>query len=429
MHRKLFQYLLIGLFASLSLPTAAYSQALPDAPSVLDLLRRLPAYRPAPPVGSAFTRAPGVAATIGAVVPEILDREIVVTFPATLSDAEIRVILRSQNLTGETLYVSTLLNERVVRIRIPDARPVDVVLQVIAADVRIITAQPHYVYIANGAAKALPVPQYAPDKLKLTEAHKVAQGKRIKIAIIDTQVDTSHPAFGGSITETFDALGESPPVPELHGTAIAGIAAARAELTGVAPQASVVAIRAFANNANGQPQSHTLAILKALDFAVQSGARVVNMSFAGPPDPILEKAIAAAEAKGVVLVAAAGNGGPAAKPAYPAAYPGVIAVTATDNTDKLYTKANHGAYIAVAAPGVDIIAAAPKGAYDISSGTSMAAPHVAGIAALMLEKNAKLTPKDIRATLLSSAHKQNSSKAEEFGAGIVDAAGALAAVK
>ncbi len=418
----------LTVIASLVLPAAAFAQALPDAPSVLDLLRRLPKYKLGPAAGSAFTRAPGTNALIGTVVPEILDREIIVTFPASVSNAEVFAILRAQNLAGETLYVSTLLNQRVVRIRIPDVRPVEAVLQAISADVRIIIAQPHYVYIANGAAKALPVPQYAPAKLKLTEAHKIASGKRVKIAVIDTQVDTTHPAFGGGITETFDALGESKPIAENHGTAIAAILGARAELTGVAPGASVLAIRAFAGNAKGQPQSYTLAILKALDFAVSSGARVVNMSFAGPSDPILGQAIAAAEAKGVTIVAAAGNGGPDAKPAYPAAYPGVIAVTATDNADQLYKNANHGTYIAVAAPGVDIIAAATKGAYDISSGTSMAAAHVSGIAALMLEKNPKLLPKDIRALLLSSAHK-TSGQSADLGAGIADAAGALAAVK
>ncbi len=418
----------LTLMAALVLPATAFAQALPDAPSVLDLLRRLPKYRPGPAADSIFTRVPGTSALIGPVVPEILDREIIVTFPASLGNADVLAILRAQNLTGETLYVSTLLNQRVVRIRIPDARPVDAVLQAISVDVRIIIAQPHYVYIANGAAKALPVPQYAPDKLKLAEAHKIASGKRVKIAVIDTQVDTTHPAFGGSITETFDALGETKPIPENHGTAIAGILGARAELMGVAPGANILAIRAFAGNAQGQPQSYTLAILKALDFAVLSGARIVNMSFAGPNDPILGQAIAAAQAKGVTIIAAAGNGGPDAKPAYPAAYPNVIAVTATDNADQLYKNANRGTYIAVAAPGVDIIAAATKGAYDISSGTSMAAAHVSGIAALMLEKNPRLTPKDIRALLLSSAHKPSGQSAD-LGAGIADAAGALAAVK
>ncbi len=418
----------LTLVAALVLPATASAQALPDAPAVLDLLRRLPKYKPGPAAGSAFTRAPGTNAVIGAVMPEILDREIIVTFPASLSNADVFAILRAQNLTGETLYVSTLLNQRVVRIRIPDARPVDAVLQAISADVRIIIAQPHYVYFANGAAKSLPVPQYAPDKLKLTEAHKIAQGKSVKIAVIDTQVDTSHPAFGGGITETFDALGETKPVPENHGTAIAAILGARAELMGVAPGANILAIRAFAGNAQGQPQSYTLAILKALDFAVASGARVINMSFAGPNDPILGQAIAAADAKGVTIIAAAGNGGPDAQPAYPAAYPNVIAVTATDNADQLYKNANHGDYIAVAAPGVDIIAAATKGAYDISSGTSMAAAHVSGIAALMLEKNPKLSPKDIRSILTSSAHKPSGQSAD-LGAGIADAAGALAAVK
>jgi subtilisin family serine protease len=131
----------------------------------------------------------------------------------------------------------------------------------------------------------------------------------------------------------------------------------------------------------------------------------------------------------VVLVAAAGNGGADAKPAYPAALPEVIAVTATDDGDQLYKDANRGSYIAVAAPGVDIIAAAPKGAYDISSGTSLAAAHVSGIAALMLERNPKLTSKDVREALAESAHKISGKSKDEVGAGVADAAGALNAVR
>ena len=224
-------------------------------------------------------------------------------------------------------------------------------------------------------------------------------------------------------------MGEARSEPELHGTAIAAIAGGRSGFQGVAPAASVLGIRAFSSGVKGSAQSYTLAILKALDWAVANGARVINMSFAGPEDPLLGKAIAAADALGVVIIAAAGNGGPNAKPAYPAAFPSVIAVTATDSSDEIYKDANRGAYIAVAAPGVDIMAAAPKGAFDISSGTSLAAAHISGIAALMIEKNPKLTSKEVREILSKSAHKLNGKSAEELGAGIADAAAAVNAVK
>jgi subtilisin family serine protease len=133
-------------------------------------------------------------------------------------------------------------------------------------------------------------------------------------------------------------------------------------------------------------------------------------------------------AKGVILIAAAGNNGPKGAPVYPAAYPEVIAVTATDESDQLYGKANRGDYISVAAPGVDIIAPALKGGYGLSSGTSMAAAHVAGVVALLFERDGKLDWTGARTILSSSARKPDSSTATEaFGAGIVDAAGALSA--
>lgn len=366
---------------------------------------------------------------IGASGPEALDREVLVTLAPASTDATVFALAQDFGLDGQTLYVSQLLGARVVRFRIPDTRTPAEVVQQLAGDARVSIAAPHYVYTASqGAAKALAIPQYAPKKLKLDEAHKIAQGRRVKLAVIDTAVDIKHPVFAGARIETFDALGGVGSA-ETHGTAIAGIAAARAELESVAPAADLLSVRAFTAEKGGSAKSFTLAILKGLDFAVMSGARVVNMSFAGPDDPTLAKAVAAAEARGMILIAAAGNGGPAAKPAYPAAYKEVVAVTATDDSDALYKDANRGGYITVAAPGVDIIAAAPGGAYDISSGTSLAAAHVSGIAALMLEKNPKLTTEALRAALKSSARKPEGIKPEDMGAGIADAFAALDAVK
>jgi subtilisin family serine protease len=366
----------------------------------------------------------------GAVVSDVRPREVIVTLGPNSTAATVFELSQGFGLDGDTLYTSNLLGMRVVRFRIPDTRSIADVVQQLSGDARVQLAQPHYVFTANqAAAKPLPIPQYAPQKLHLDEAHKLAQGNRVKVAIIDTAIDQSHPVFGGAIAATFDALGETKPQAELHGTSIAGIVSARAELTGVAPLASIFAVRAFSGTAASSAQSYTLAILKGLDWAVLNGARVVNMSFSGPNDPLLGQAIAAAVKQGVVIVAAAGNGGPDAPPAYPGAFPNVIAVTAIDSKDGLYKSANRGTYIAIAAPGVDIIGAAPKAAYELSSGTSMAAAHVTGIVALMLEKNPKLTPKDVRDALSKSAHQPPRLIAEDMGAGIVDAADALGAVK
>ena len=443
-------------------PPKGSVDGLPDAVIVLEILRNLPRYPGVGPSGESagpptgpkpqgrqtqsdpqqrpnriVTLNPGFVprpqprtdtAITGAIVPQVREREVIITLAPSANPNVVFELGKDLGLNGDTLYTSNLLGTRVVRFRIPDQRTVADVVQQLSTDARVQVAQPHYVFTASqSAAKPLPlpVPQYAPSMLHLDEAHKVASGKRIKIAVIDTAIDTTHPVFAGSITATFDALGDTKPEAELHGTSIAGILGAREGLAGVAPEATILGVRAFTSNATAPAQSYTLAILKGLDWAVLNGARIINMSFAGPNDPLLGQAISAAVKQGVVIVAAAGNGGPTAEPAYPGAYPSVIAVTAIDTKDALYKDANHGTYISVAAPGVDIIAAAPKGAYDISSGTSMAAAHVSGIAALMLEKNPKLTPKDIRDALSKSARQPPRLIAEELGAGIVDAAEAL----
>lgn len=381
--------------------------------------------RPSPRIAGA---AP---ALTGAIVAAIRDREVIVTLTANAGANAVSELSQDLGLDGTTLYTSNLLGTRVVRFRISDARSVADVVQQLANDARVQVAQPNYVFTANGAATKLPVPQYAPQKLHLDEAHKISVGKKVRIAVIDTGIDTRHPVFGGAIALNFDALGDElggkKAEPEMHGTVVAGIVSARAELTGVAPQSDILGVRAFTASESSTAQSHTLAILKGLDWSVLNGARVVNMSFAGPNDILLGQAIAAAVKHGVTVVAAAGNAGPDAPPAYPGAYPHVIAVTAIDDQDALYQNANRGTYIAVAAPGVDIIGAAPNGNYDMSSGTSMAAAHVSGVAALLLEQNPKLTPRDIRDRLSKSARQPPRLIAEDMGAGIVDAAAALQA--
>ncbi len=162
-------------------------------------------------------------------------------------------------------------------------------------------------------------------------------------------------------------------------------------LMGSAPQARILGIRAFGTAANGA-ESTTFVILKALNYAVLHGAQIVNMSFAGPKDPLIERGIGAMAARGIVMVAAAGNAGAKSPPLYPAANSNVIAVSATDAGDKLFAASNRGGHIAIAAPGVDIFLPAPDGKYQMTSGTSFSAAYISGLAALMLERNPALKP-------------------------------------
>ena len=135
---------------------------------------------------------------------------------------------------------------------------------------------------------------------------------------------------------------------------------------------------------------------------------------------MLKDMLSKASARGIVLIAAVGNEGPRSPPLYPAADAHVIGVTATDVDDKLMPQANRGSQVAIAAPGVEILAATPNGGYQVTSGTSIAAAHASGVAALLLAAKPKLTPGQVRAALIRHAHRIPG-KPNEVGAGVIDA--------
>jgi subtilisin family serine protease len=292
-----------------------------------------------------------------------------------------------------------------------------------------IGSQPNYIYLAmedqpGGGGNA---EQYAPEKLDVIGAHRLATGRGVAIAVIDSGVDPNHPDLAGAITGSYDAASAEKPHP--HGTGMAGAIASRGTVLGIAPGAELLTVRAFSAN-SGSAEGTTLNIIKGLDWAADQGARIVNMSFAGPPDPRLKEALIKAAAKGMVLIAAAGNAGPTSPPLYPAADPGVIAVTAVDASDALFSGANRGKYIAVAAPGVDVLVPAPEASYQLTTGTSVAAAEVSGVVALLLERNPRLTPKDVRRILMRTAkHLGPRGSEREYGAGLVNALDAVTAAK
>ena len=268
--------------------------------------------------------------------------------------------------------------------------------------------------------------QYALAKLRLPEAHTLSHGANVLVAVIDSGIDIRHPELANSVTESFDALG-SKEGPHVHGTGIAGAIASHARLMGAAPSAHLIAIRAFGQGPVGT-ESSTFVILKSLDHAVTQHAQIINMSFAGPKDQLIERAINAVAAKGIVMIAASGNAGAKSPPLYPAANPKVIAVSATDARDKLFEASNRGSYVALAAPGAEIFLPAPDQKYQITSGTSFAAAYVSGVAALMLERNGALKPDDLRAILTRTARDLGSPGRDDlFGAGEADAFAAVEA--
>jgi subtilisin family serine protease len=265
--------------------------------------------------------------------------------------------------------------------------------------------------------------QYVIGKFHLPESHHFTRGDNVTIAVIDSEIDANHPDLAGVVANRFDAgCGNTPP--DAHGTGMTGAIASHQHLLGVAPDAKVIAICAFGGDATGE--STSIKIIKGLDYAIQQGARIVNMSFAGPRDPTLAQALQIARERGVLLIAAAGNAGPKSPPLYPGADPNVIAVTATDDHDHLFKGANQGKYITVAAPGVDVLVPAPNEGIQLTTGTSVATAHVTGVAALLLAQKPSRTPEEIRAMLVQTAkHLGPKGSETQFGAGLVDPLKAL----
>lgn len=358
--------------------------------------------RPAPP------RVPPV--SIPAVSEQRLVREEVLIEVANA--AQLDAVLRRHQLTQLASTRLELANTTILRARVEGGRSARQALQQMAGDARIAAAQPNYLYaLQQEAQKASAVepaspppperkPQYVLDKLGVTTAQKHASGEKIRIALIDTGVDETHPEISGAVSARFDALIGAPDTRE-HGTAMAGAMIARASLRGVAPRSDLVVARAFGGGAAANGTSFQ--ILQSLEWAAGQGARVFNLSFAGPQDRLMARELEGARARKIIAVAAMGNAGPNTPALYPAAEPSVLAVTATDAADAVFAKANTGRHVAIAAPGVDVIAAAPEGKYAFSSGTSIATAHVAGLVALMLEKNPDLDLAGVRQVLAATA--------------------------
>ncbi len=203
----------------------------------------------------------------------------------------------------------------------------------------------------------------------------------IRIGMIDGGVDTRHPVFAESKIVTSNAAGSHDGPATAHGTAVASLLVGEdSDFHGYLPGATLYVADAFGGEATGGSADD---IVRALDWLAVNRVAVANVSLAGPPNALLEAGVRAFLARGHVLVAAVGNEGPAAPRAYPAAYPGVIAVTSVDEDYHLEVDANRGA-VTFAARGVDVRAAAPERRYKDFTGTSFAAPAVAARFALLV---------------------------------------------
>ena len=218
---------------------------------------------------------------------------------------------------------------------------------------------------------------YEPARAPLAPAEGPAAGGRpvpasgTRIGLIDGGVGR-HPAFAGAEIEQRGFAGDVKP--SGHGTAVASLIVGRAgPFHGAAPGTPLAVADVYGGSASN---GSALAIMRAMAWLAQKGASVVNISLVGPPNPLLEAGVKALMAKGILVVAAVGNDGPAAPPQYPASYPGVVAVTGVDAWGRALIEAGIPLHLDFAAPGADMVGAVPGGGWEALRGTSFAAPLV-----------------------------------------------------
>ena len=334
------------------------------------------------------------------------------------------------NVVEVTALNST--NTGLIVFQIPDARAVPAVVAALQADSGVQFAQPDYIYETSGQETlGFNDPygglSYGAGLIGADRVHEVATGEGITVAVVDTGVDTEHADLKNKIAGHKDFTGRGYGA-EIHGTLIAGIIAAEADnkvgISGIAPGAKVLSLKACHPHSPQavRAQCWSSALAKAVDFAIEKKAQVVNLSVGGrKEDKLLTRQVEAAVSHGRTVVAAAGNDGPKADPSYPAALEAVMAVTAVDVRQRLYAHATRGKFIDLAAPGVDIISTAPKGRFPACSGTSFATAYVSGTVALLLEAKSSLSPADLQSILESSARDLGEvGKDLHFGSGLVD---------
>lgn len=375
----------------------------------------------------------------GRIPRQLQSRQVIVTLAPASPErwASIRdALVLTHGVRDVGAFPLSSLGVQCVVFQIPESRSVDEVIVRLAADPLVESVQLNQVFEGLGEIHDDPYAalQYGAHAIRADLAHRWATGRGVRVAVVDTGVDTSHPDLRDRIvkTATFVQGGERTFVEDNHGTAVTGIIAADADngigIFGVAPQAEIVVAKACWQRAAAAIEavcsSWTLA--KAVDFAITGEARVLNLSLGGPPDQLLTRLIGKAIDRGIVVVAAVMEHARPA-PGFPASLPSVIAVIASDARGGVRIPEGLARTGLLAAPGEEVLTTAPHAAYDFRSGSSLAAAHVSGVVALLLERDPRLSVAQVRALLTATARPlPEGSDARSVILGLVDACAPVA---
>lgn len=284
----------------------------------------------------------------------------------------------------------------------------------------------------NVEARCATIP-WGVHRVRAPEVWGRCRGEGVDVAILDTGIEWDHPDLAARIKGGYNAVGGDDTDKNGHGTHVAGIVAgsgAPGGVYGVAPKAGLWAVKVLRDDGSGSLSD----VIDGLSWCVLKRVPVANLSLGTPVShPLLEQAIDAAVAAGVFLVAAAGNSGPHPNTLeYPAAYSAAFSVGACDHEGRIAPFSSRGASLDVIAPGKDIYSTWLRGGYKRLDGTSMAAPHVAGAAALLLSAGRIPTLSSaadwLRTALLTSAVPLSGPSVDEQGRGVVDVPRALGGI-
>ncbi|MCB1882717.1 MAG: S8 family serine peptidase [Geminicoccaceae bacterium] len=243
----------------------------------------------------------------------------------------------------------------------------------------------------------------------------------VSIGVVDTAVSGPDRPVRGVVQQSFLGPGDLA-ADAGHGLAVASLLRGAGARKGLLPRATLFVAAVAERDGQGAAFVRVDRIARALDWFAGYGIRVVNVSLSGPRNRVLARTVRAAAGRGLVVVAAAGNDGPDAGPAYPAAMDDVIAVAALDARLRPYARGNRGAYVAVAAPGVDVLVATPDGGTRYATGTSFAAPFVAAVVAAGMAREGFQNAAEARAYLTARARDLGRpGRDDAFGYGLVDA--------
>jgi subtilisin family serine protease len=330
-----------------------------------------------------------------------------------------RALERQYGLREISAWPIATLHVHCIMFELPGAAIRTAMITRLAADRRVESVQPLNEFTTQSAPEALqaaadavtdPMPYNDPyaklqaslRELGVVPAQRRARGAGVQVAVIDTGVDYDHPDLKGQVStrRNFVDGDDATFQHDLHGTEVSGVIAAVADngigIVGIAPEARIMALKAcWQAPAGGSAVCNSFTLAQALEEAIVRHADIVNMSLAGPADPLLARLVEHGAMQGMIFVGAARSA--ASGPSFPADLSQVLAVDAAEDSS--------GDPRHLQAPGHDVLTLVPGGHYDFASGSSLAAAEVSGIVALMLSERPHLTASEVRTLLLRSSHR------------------------